>query len=204
MSLLHACARTCCCSNAQHDQGYCHVRGAQILHKLQTPPQSSMRQKGPWSKCHTAEQQILVSTVQNSVSKATDAPYLCTTAQTQRRYTGQNILLQGCRTYSMRAQNGTQLSRLSHFFSFFLSFARPASLHCEEYLYMYTHIWLCTDCVWITVATKQHCNETFSHKSEGCEVLTGYLSLGRRSGGDWANTWHWAERFTVCFLNRKQ
>ena len=21
-----------------------------------------------------------------------------------------------------------------------------------------------------------------------CEVLTGYLSLGRRSGGDWANT----------------
>jgi hypothetical protein len=35
-------------------------------------------------------------------------------------------------------------------------------------------------------------------------VLTGYLSLGRRSGGHWANTGHWAERFTVCFLNRKE
>jgi hypothetical protein len=34
--------------------------------------------------------------------------------------------------------------------------------------------------------------------------LTGYLSLGRRSGGDWANTGHWAERFTVCSLNRKE
>ena len=41
--------------------------------------------------------------------------------------------------------------------------------------------------------------ETFSHRSERCEVLTGYLSLGRRSGGDWANAGHWAERFTVCF-----
>ena len=30
---------------------------------------------------------------------------------------------------------------------------------------------------------------------ERCEVLTGYLSLGRRSGGDWADTWHWTERF---------
>ena len=37
------------------------------------------------------------------------------------------------------------------------------------------------------------------NKSERCEVLTGYLSLGRRPGGDWANTWHWTERFTVCF-----
>jgi hypothetical protein len=25
--------------------------------------------------------------------------------------------------------------------------------------------------------------ETFLHRSERCEVLTGYLSLGRRSGG---------------------
>jgi hypothetical protein len=31
-----------------------------------------------------------------------------------------------------------------------------------------------------------------------CEVLTGYLSLGRWRGGDWANTWHW-KGFTVFF-----
>ena len=41
--------------------------------------------------------------------------------------------------------------------------------------------------------------ETFLHRSERCKVLTGYLSLGRRSGGDWTNSGHWAERFTVCF-----
>jgi len=28
---------------------------------------------------------------------------------------------------------------------------------------------------------------TFLHKSVRCEVFTGYLSLGRRSGGDWTN-----------------
>ena len=34
---------------------------------------------------------------------------------------------------------------------------------------------------------------------EGCEVLTGYLSLGRWPGGDWANAWRWTKRFTVYF-----
>jgi len=28
----------------------------------------------------------------------------------------------------------------------------------------------------------------FYTNRERCEVLTGYLSLGRRPGGDWANT----------------
>jgi hypothetical protein len=28
--------------------------------------------------------------------------------------------------------------------------------------------------------------------------------IGSPSGGDWANTWHWAERSTVWFWNRKQ
>ena len=46
-------------------------------------------------------------------------------------------------------------------------------------------------------------SETFLHKTERCEVLTGYLSLGCRSGGDWANTWHWTERSTVLLSNRK-
>ena len=65
-------------------------------------------------------------------------------------------------------------------------------------------IWLRTDCIWITVATKQYCSETFYHKSELYEVLTGYLSLGRRSGGDWTNPWQWTECFTVFFWNSKQ
>jgi len=32
-----------------------------------------------------------------------------------------------------------------------------------------------------------------------CEVLTGYLSLGCRPGGDWANTWHWAKVLQFSF-----
>ena len=40
----------------------------------------------------------------------------------------------------------------------------------------------------VTDATQQHCSETLLHNSERCEVLTGYLSLGRRSGGDRAIT----------------
>ena len=72
------------------------------------------------------------------------------------------------------------------------------------YTHTHTHTWLRTDCIWIAVATKQHCSETFEYQSERCEVLTGYLSLGRRSGGDWTNPWHWTERFTVFFWNSKQ
>jgi hypothetical protein len=35
-----------------------------------------------------------------------------------------------------------------------------------------------------------------------CEVPAGYLSLRRRPGGDWANTWHWTKCFTVFFSKR--
>ena len=97
-----------------------YVGGTQIFHKLQSHLKVLWDRRGPWSEFHAEEQQILGSTVQNLVTKATDAPHLCTTAQTDRRYTGQNILLQGYRTYSSRAQIGTQHSLLSHFFSFFL------------------------------------------------------------------------------------
>jgi len=37
----------------------------------------------------------------------------------------------------------------------------------------------------------------FYTNRERCEVLTGYLSLGCRPGGQWANTWHWTVRSTV-------
>jgi len=36
----------------------------------------------------------------------------------------------------------------------------------------------------------------FYTNQERCDVLTGNLSLGRRSGGDWANTSLWKKRFT--------
>jgi hypothetical protein len=34
-------------------------------------------------------------------------------------------------------------------------------------------------------------------------MSTGYLSLGRRPGGEWAKAWNWTKRFTVLFSNRK-
>ena len=35
-------------------------------------------------------------------------------------------------------------------------------------------------------------------------MLTGYLSLGCRPGGERANTWLWTSRFAFFFQNRKQ
>ena len=37
----------------------------------------------------------------------------------------------------------------------------------------------------------------FYTNRESCEVLTGHLSLGLIPGGDWANMWHWTERFRI-------
>jgi hypothetical protein len=36
-----------------------------------------------------------------------------------------------------------------------------------------------------------------------CEVLTGYLSLGRQPGGDWENTWHWTKGVTIFFFKQE-
>ena len=121
------------------------------------------------------------------------------TRKSPRKSMTQTGLEQGWRTCDTRAQNGTLHPLLSQF-SFIIIFPNQ-SLYTVQNMCKYTHIWLCTDCIWFTVATKQHCSETFEHKSERCKVLTGYLSLGRRPGGDWANTWHWTERFSLL-LNR--
>ena len=69
----------------------------------------------------------------------------------------------------------------------------------------FVYIWLRRDCIWVTLPLLPN-NTAVKHfytNREQCEVSTGYLSLGRRPGGDRANTWHWAERFTVCLWNRK-
>jgi hypothetical protein len=78
---------------------------------------------------------------------------------------------------------------------FFISFSRPAPLNCEEYA---RRGYMNYRCYQITLRV-QH----FYTSRERCEVFTGYLSLGCRPGGDWANMWHWTRRFTVFFRNTK-
>jgi hypothetical protein len=48
---------------------------------------------------------------------------------------------------------------------FFIYFARPASLYCEEYVCIYTYpIWLRRNCIWNTVATNNTASEAVLHK----------------------------------------
>ena len=61
------------------------------------------------------------------------------------------------------------------------------------YIYIYIHIYVyISDTVQTVYELPLLPNNTgLKHsynKSERCEVLTGYLALGRRSGGDWVNT----------------
>ena len=87
----------------------------------------------------------------------------------------------------------------------FLHFFRPTSLsNCEEHVYMPTRL----------TAYRRSMNYRCYQITLQWNIFTqigavrsadwvGYLSMGRRAGGDRANTWHWAERFTVCFLYSK-
>ena len=114
---------------------------------------------------------------------------------------------QGCQTYGTHVQNGKRKdflgkrhSLLSQFC--FISIVRPASLYCEEYVYIDTYLTayrlhLNYRCYQIKLRMKCFC----SYRKR-CEVLTGYLSFWRRPAGDWANMWHWTECFTVLFSNR--
>ena len=60
------------------------------------------------------------------------------------------------------------------------------------YIYTHTHT---SDCVKTLYELLLLPNNTavkhfYTHR-ERCEVLTGYLTMGRWSGGEWASTWHW-------------
>ena len=68
--------------------------------------------------------------------------------------------------------------------SFFISFAQPVSVHCEYVYVAYTLVTMYR----VTVSTNNAASETFYVNREWCEALTGYTPLGRRPGGDWANT----------------
>ena len=104
------------------------------------------------------------------------------------------------RNCDTRSHNGTLLSQC-----FFLFLLPPPVVSVLWRTCVYIHT---SDCVQTVYELPLPPNNTaVKHpytNQERCEVLTGYLSLGRQSGGDWANTWHWTERFTVLFWNRKQ
>ena len=73
--------------------------------------------------------------------------------------------------------------------NFFISFARPASLYCDEYVYifMYLTAWrLYMNCLCRQIVLRV---KLFTKTRERRDVLlVGYLPMGRRPGGDWANT----------------
>jgi len=69
----------------------------------------------------------------------------------------------------------------------FTSFARPASLYFEAYVYIYAYLIayrLYVNYRYYRIALRV---QYFYTDRELCEMVTGYLSLGRRAGSDWAN-----------------
>jgi hypothetical protein len=111
---------------------------------------------------------------------------------------------QGWRTYRTRK---ISLARGIHCCpNLFIYFARTGSLYCEEYVYIYVYMYVCVRaCVracgrtYLTAYTpymNYRCYQIslrVKHFYTNCErgkVLTGYLSIGRRTGGDRENTWH--------------
>ena len=69
---------------------------------------------------------------------------------------------------------------------FLISFARPASLYCEEH----THTPDQAEIVYqLPLLPNNTASETFLHKSGAVRSFDWiFLPLGRRSGGDWAYT----------------
>ena len=86
---------------------------------------------------------------------------------------------------------------------FFLFLLRDQGLYIVKKMNIYTHIWLPSDCLWITVATKQYCEwNTFTEIRSGAKCWqdiyhwgAGLSVIGR--------IWHWTKRLTMFFSNRK-
>ena len=80
------------------------------------------------------------------------------------------------------------------------------SLYCEEYVYRGLHISDRLDTVYelpflinnLIIRVKH-----FYTNRVRCEVLTGYLSLGRRPGGDWANKCHWTKHVNSFLVKQE-
>jgi hypothetical protein len=70
---------------------------------------------------------------------------------------GTQAIGQTCRTYGTRGQNGTQNISLALGMSHFVLPLLPHQrLYIVKDMCIYWHVWLRTDCMWITVATKQY------------------------------------------------
>ena len=85
----------------------------------------------------------------------------------------------------------TWLSLVSQYF---ISFHRPTSVYCEEYMHVYRHIYtdayltayrLYMDYRWYQINLRV---KRFYTNRDRCDVLTEYLSLVRRFCGDWSST----------------
>jgi len=91
----------------------------------------------------------------------------------------------GLATYSTHAQNGAWHSLLSKIFLFISPDQRP---YIVKNMCTYTHMTAQNTIYELLLLPNNTAGVTFLHKSVGCEDLTGYLSLGRRPGGDWEST----------------
>jgi len=56
----------------------------------------------------------------------------------------------------------------------------------------HTHIWLRTDCMWITVVTKWHCSDSFLHKS-GAVRSVDWIFIVR------ATAWRWMGEYGTLY-----
>jgi hypothetical protein len=95
---------------------------------------------------------------------------------------------QGLRTYGARAQNGKKgkisLTRDIRCCPTLILFLLPDHLcHIVNNICIYTHIWLCTGCIWTTVATKWQCSETFY--------------TNRSAAMCWLDNFRWGDSLTV-------
>ena len=123
-----------------------------------------------------------------------------------------------CRARKIMARGPISLARsVSCCPNFFISFARPASPYCEDYVCIYiyiyiyiythththTHTYLRRICIWVTIATKQRCSETVLHKPGTVRNVDWIFILE-------APAWRWLvvnmileKRFTIFFSSGK-
>jgi hypothetical protein len=106
-----------------------------------------------------------------------------------------DLRYQGWQTYGTQKDfRGTHHSLLSQFSFISLPDQRD---FCEEYVYTHTHTHI-SDCIHTQCELLLLPNKTavkhFDTNREECKVLTGYLSLGRWTGGVRVNTRHWKKK----------
>jgi hypothetical protein len=88
-------------------------------------------------------------------------------------------------------------------FLFYFVFPFDQLLYIVKNMCIYTRVCSVAIVYELLLLPNKTASETFLHKSGALRsVMTGYLSLWRRPGGDWTNTWLWTQYFTVFFSNK--